>query len=76
MNGVEASLRRLQTDYIDLYYAHEDDPAVPMADSLADLAGMAGVRAVAAGDGLRPPGGWSPPCEDASTLSAKLWART
>ena len=33
--AADASLERLQTDYIDLYYAHEDDPAVPMADSLA-----------------------------------------
>lgn len=29
---VEASLRRLRTDRIDVYYAHEDDPAVPIAD--------------------------------------------
>ena len=26
MSAVEASLRRLQTDYIDLYLAHYDDP--------------------------------------------------
>jgi len=30
----EDSLKRLRTDYIDLYYAHEDDSAVPMEDSL------------------------------------------
>lgn len=28
------SLRRLQTDYIDLYYAHEDDESVPMEETL------------------------------------------
>jgi aryl-alcohol dehydrogenase-like predicted oxidoreductase len=30
--SVEGSLRRLQTDYIDLYYQHRVDPAVPMED--------------------------------------------
>ncbi|SMF68915.1 aldo/keto reductase [Allosphingosinicella indica] len=33
--AVDASLKRLGTDYIDLYYAHQDDPATPMEDSLA-----------------------------------------
>jgi aryl-alcohol dehydrogenase-like predicted oxidoreductase len=28
------SLKRLQTDYIDLYYSHHDDPEVPMAETL------------------------------------------
>ncbi len=28
------SLRRLQTDYIDLYYAHKDDPSVPLEETL------------------------------------------
>ena len=35
--GAEASLRRLQTDRIDLYYTHKDDPAVPVADFLGAL---------------------------------------
>lgn len=30
----EASLRRLQTDYLDIYYAHHDDRDVPMEESL------------------------------------------
>jgi aryl-alcohol dehydrogenase-like predicted oxidoreductase len=30
--AVDDSLRRLQTDYIDLYYAHRDDESVPQAD--------------------------------------------
>ncbi|MFM6978267.1 MAG: aldo/keto reductase [Micrococcales bacterium] len=29
------SLRRLQTDYIDLYYAHEDDANTPLEETLA-----------------------------------------
>ena len=29
MDGVEASLRRLQTDYLDLYQAHADEPDAP-----------------------------------------------
>ena len=32
--AVEGSLKRLQTDYIDLYYAHEDDTSVPLEESL------------------------------------------
>jgi len=33
--GVEASLKRLRTDYIDLYFAHEDDPQTPLDVTLA-----------------------------------------
>ena len=33
--GAEASLKRLGTDYIDLYYAHADDAATPIAESVA-----------------------------------------
>jgi aryl-alcohol dehydrogenase-like predicted oxidoreductase len=29
------SLNRLQTDYVDLYYSHEDDPSVPTIDTLS-----------------------------------------
>ncbi|QRX84973.1 aldo/keto reductase [Glaciimonas sp. PAMC28666] len=32
--AVEASLRRLNTDYIDLYQSHEDDPSTPLAETL------------------------------------------
>ncbi|MFE8916811.1 aldo/keto reductase [Streptomyces globisporus] len=36
--AVEASLRRLDTDVIDLYYMHRRDPAVPLAESIGALA--------------------------------------
>jgi aryl-alcohol dehydrogenase-like predicted oxidoreductase len=37
-SAVDASLRRLQTDRIDLYQAHKDDPATPQAETLAAFA--------------------------------------
>ncbi len=36
----DASLRRLDTDYIDLYYAHEYDPRVPISQSVAAFADL------------------------------------
>jgi aryl-alcohol dehydrogenase-like predicted oxidoreductase len=33
--AVEASLRRLRTDRIDLYQAHQDDPSTPLEETLA-----------------------------------------
>lgn len=36
--AVEASLRRLDVDVIDLYYMHRRDPAVPFADSVGAMA--------------------------------------
>jgi aryl-alcohol dehydrogenase-like predicted oxidoreductase len=33
-SAAEASLRRLQTDHIDVYYAHRDDPGTPLEESL------------------------------------------
>jgi aryl-alcohol dehydrogenase-like predicted oxidoreductase len=50
-SAVDASLRRLQTDHIDLYFAHRDDPDTPLEESLAafDRLVKAGkVRAIAA----------------------------
>lgn len=37
ITSVEASLRALRTDYIDLYQIHEPDPTVPIADTLGAL---------------------------------------
>lgn len=33
-SAVEGSLKRLQTDHIDLYQAHQDDPETPMEETL------------------------------------------
>jgi len=35
--GLEASLRRLGTDRVDLYYLHRDDPATPLEETLEAL---------------------------------------
>jgi aryl-alcohol dehydrogenase-like predicted oxidoreductase len=37
MNAVEASLKRLNTDYIDLYYYHRPDPATPIEETMRAL---------------------------------------
>lgn len=37
MDGVEASLRRLETDYIDLYQVHNVDPVTPVYETLSAL---------------------------------------
>lgn len=49
--AVEASLKRLQTDYIDLYQSHDDDKDTPQAETLAiytDLIKQGKVRAIGA----------------------------
>ncbi|GAA0724888.1 aldo/keto reductase [Dokdonella soli] len=49
--AVDESLQRLRTDMIDLYFAHEDDPSVPLADTLgafARLIEQGKVRAIGA----------------------------
>ena len=49
--SVDGSLARLKTDYIDLYYAHEDDETVPVADVLGaftELIAQGKVRYIAA----------------------------
>lgn len=51
IHGADASLRRLQTDYIDLYYCHADDPGTPLEETLRALGALVGagkVRAIAA----------------------------
>ncbi len=49
--AVDGSLRRLQVDAIDLYQAHEDDPSVPLEDTLgafSRLVEQGKVRAIGA----------------------------
>ncbi len=51
MEEVEASLKRLQTDYIDLYQAHRDDQETPLEETLAafnDLVRQGKVRYIGA----------------------------
>lgn len=40
--AVEGSLRRLGTDYIDLYYQHRVDPATPIEDTVGAVAELVG----------------------------------
>jgi len=51
LREVEDSLRRLQTDCIDLYQSHEDDPKTPLEETLeiyAELVKQGKVRAIGA----------------------------
>ena len=50
-SSVDASLRRLGTDYIDLYQAHEDDPTTPLEETLGEFSALVDsgrVRAIGA----------------------------
>lgn len=64
--AVEASLRRLQTDYIDLYYAHAQDPETPLEETqkaVADLLQAGKIRAFGVSN------------FDAQTLAAWPWGQ-
>jgi len=37
LDAIDASLRRLGTDYVDLYQLHADDPATPLDETIAAL---------------------------------------
>ena len=52
LQSVEDSLRRLQTDYIDMYFAHQDDPKTDLAETLAtfgELVSQGKVRTIEIG---------------------------
>jgi aryl-alcohol dehydrogenase-like predicted oxidoreductase len=56
-SAVEASLRRLQTDHIDLYQTHDDDADTPLAESLGafdELIRAGKVRAIGASNYSAP----------------------
>ena len=47
MQQLEASLRRLGTDYVDIYYLHRDDPATPLEETVlafGDILGQGKAR--------------------------------
>lgn len=51
LSEVEESLRRLQTDYIDLYQSHRDDPGTPVEETLeaySELVKQGKVRVIGA----------------------------
>ena len=55
--AVDASLKRLKTDHIDLYQSHDDDPDTPIADSLGafgELIKAGKVRAIGASNYTAP----------------------
>lgn len=55
--AVDASLQRLQTDHIDLYQSHDDDPSVPLSETLeayAELIKTGKVRAIGASNYSAP----------------------
>jgi len=55
--SIDDSLQRLQTDYVDLYQAHADDPATPLADTLGtfgELIKSGKVRAIGASNYTAP----------------------
>ncbi|HEY7120639.1 MAG TPA: aldo/keto reductase [Tepidisphaeraceae bacterium] len=57
LRAVEASLRRLQIDTIDLYQAHQDDPSTPLEETMSAFAHLikeGKVRAVGASNYTAP----------------------
>jgi aryl-alcohol dehydrogenase-like predicted oxidoreductase len=69
MESVDASLKRLRTDVIDLYQAHKDDPETPLEETLsafAELIKAGKVRAIGASNYT------APRLQEALETSAKL----
>ena len=46
MNAIEASLRRLGSDYVDIYYLHKEDLGTPLEETVAriDAVTLTGLR--------------------------------
>lgn len=57
LEEIDASLKRLKTDHVDLYQAHKDDPDTPLEETLstfADLIKAGKVRAIGASNYTAP----------------------
>jgi aryl-alcohol dehydrogenase-like predicted oxidoreductase len=57
IDSVDGSLRRLKTDYIDLYQSHIDDPETPFEETLGTYAGLlrqGKIRAIGASNHTAP----------------------
>jgi Aldo/keto reductase family len=71
--AVEASLRRLGTDYVDLYQMHVFDDATPLEETLSTTPSSAAARSATSGPATTPPGS----CRRRSTWPARTaWSRT
>jgi aryl-alcohol dehydrogenase-like predicted oxidoreductase len=71
--AVEGSLRRLGTDYIDLYYQHRVDPDTPIEDTggaLAELAAEGKIRHIGLSEAGAPRWPW-PGCWPRATASPR-----
>ena len=56
LRGAEESLRRLQVERIDLYYAHEDDPGTAIEETMRAFDELVGQGLVRSGRCLELPG--------------------